>query len=190
MADGRLGQGKAKEVDVAKKFADLDQLTQKILRLWEENKSASQIGQELGVTKNVVIGRVTRARMSGVKLTRAIGIRRGVPSPKPLVVKNRRIIREFKLRCEPLPVLEMITPEQIKKSIPLSQLTSRSCRYILNDDRSHPIYCGAQKEKKSYCCKHYALCYYALSAGPRKKAPKKKWGIEFGVRGGIIRSDG
>ena len=180
---------------MGKKFASLDPLTQKILRLWEENKSASQIGQELGVTKNVVIGRVTRARMSGVKLDRVVAIRRGVPKPKPLVVKNRRIIREFKLRCEPLPILEMITPEQNKRSISLSQLKSTSCRYILNDDRSHPIYCGALKEKKSYCCKHYELCYHVPSTGPRKNPPKKnwgtkKWGTEFSARGGIILLDG
>ena len=175
---------------MGKKFANLDPLTQKILRLWEENKSASQIGHELGVTKNAVIGRVTRARMSGVKLDRAVAIRRGVPKQKPLVVKNRRIIREFKLRCEPLPILEIITSEQNKRSISLSQLKSTSCRYILNEDRFHPIYCGALKEKKSYCCKHYALCYYGPSVGPRKKTPKRKWGTGYGARGGTILSDG
>jgi hypothetical protein len=175
---------------VGKKFANLDPLTQKILRLWEEKKSASKIGNELGVTKNAVIGRVTRARMSGVKLTRVAAVRRGVPKQKPLAVETRRIIKEPNFRCEPLPVLEMITPEQNKESISLSQLKSTSCRYILNDDQYRPIYCGALKEKKSYCCKHYALCYYGPSVGPRKKTPKKKWGIEFGARGGIIRSDG
>jgi hypothetical protein len=158
--------------------------------LWEEKKSASKIGHELGVTKNVVIGRVTRARMSGVKLDRAVAIRRGVPKPKPLVVKNRRIIREFKLRCEPLPILETITPEQNKRSISLSQLKSTSCRYILNDDQYHPIYCGALKEKNSYCGKHYLLCYHVASGAPRKKTPKKKWGTGYGARGGTILLDG
>jgi hypothetical protein len=128
--------------------------------------------------------------MSGVELTRVAAARRGVPNQKPLAVETRRIIKEPNFRCEPLPVLEMITPEQNKESISLSQLKSTSCRYILNDDQYRPIYCGALKEKRSYCSKHYALCYYGPSVGPRKKTPKKKWGIEFGARGGIIRSDG
>lgn len=175
---------------MGKKFGGLDPLTQKILRLWEENKSASQIGQELGVTKNAVIGRITRARMSGVKLTRVAAARRGVPKQKPLAVEARRIIKEPNFRCEPLPVLEMITPEQNKKSISLSQLKSTSCRYILNDDQYHPIYCGALKEKNSYCGKHYSLCYHVASGAPRKKTPKKKWGTGYGARGGTILLDG
>ena len=175
---------------MGKKFANLDPLTQKILRLWEENKSASQIGQELGVTKNAVIGRVTRARMSGVKLTRVTAVRRGVPKQKPLAVETRRIIKEPNFRCEPLPVLEIITPEQNKESISLSQLKSTSCRYILNDDQYHPIYCGALKEKNSYCGKHYLLCYHVASGEPRKKTPKKKWGTGYGARGGTILLDG
>jgi len=175
---------------VGKRIEDFDPVTQKMLRMWEKNKTAKQIGDELGVTKNTVIGRVTRARMAGVQLKRASLIRRGVRERTPPVVKNRRIIREFKLRCEPLPILEIITPEQHKRSISILQLKSKSCRYILNDDPSHAIYCGAPKEKNSYCCKHYLLCYHEPSAGPRKKRPKKKWGIEYGVRGGIIRSAG
>ena len=161
-----------------------------MLRMWEKNKTAQQIGDELGFSKNAVIGRVTRARMAGVPLKRASLIRRRLAEQRPLVVKNRRIIREFKLRCEPLPILEIVTPEQHKRSISILQLKSTSCRYILNDDLYHAIYCGAPKEKNSYCCKHYLLCYHEPSAGPRKKRPKKKWGIEYGVRGGITRSAG
>ena len=175
---------------MGKKLEDLDPKTREILVLWEQNKTAKQIGEELGITRNAVIGRVTRARMAGVKINRKELIRSRAVEKKPLVVKNRRIIREFKMRCEPLPILEMVTPEQIRRSIPMSQLTSKSCRYILNDDRFHPIYCGAPKEQKSYCGKHYALCYYGPSVRVRMKKPKKKWGIEFGVRGGIIRSAG
>lgn len=173
-----------------KKLEDLDKQTQAIIRLWEQNKTAKQIGEEVGLTRNAVIGRVSRARMAGVQLTRADNIRKGAPAKAAPVVKNRRIIREFKLKCEPLPILEIITPQQMRRSIPMSKLTSQSCRYILNDDPSHPIYCGALKEKNSYCGKHYALCYYGPSVGPRKRKPKRKWGIEYGVRGGIIRSDG
>lgn len=39
-----------------------------LVRLWNENVSASEIGRQLGVTKGVVIGRIRRLRESGVML--------------------------------------------------------------------------------------------------------------------------
>ena len=56
---------------MGKRIEDFDLITQKMLRMWEKNKTAKQIGDELGVTKNAVIGRVTRARMAGLQLNRA-----------------------------------------------------------------------------------------------------------------------
>ena len=175
---------------MGKKIEDFDLITQKMLRMWEKNKTAKQIGDELGVTKNAVIGRVTRARMAGLQLNRASVARKKVFEWQSPVAKAHMIAREPQSRCEPLSIFETTTQQKSKRSITLSQLKSTSCRYILNDDPSQAIYCGAPKEKISYCCKHYALCYHAPSVGPRKKRPKRKWGIEYGVRGGITLSDG
>jgi hypothetical protein len=175
---------------MGKRIEDFDFITQKMLRMWEKNKTAKQIGDELGVTKNAVIGRVTRARMAGLKLNRASVARKKVfewPSP---VAKPHMIAREPQSRCEPLSIFETTTQKKSKRSITLFQLKSTSCRYILNDDPYHPIYCGALKEKISYCSEHYSLCYQVPSVGPRKKNPKKKSWTNYGARGGTILLDG
>lgn len=175
---------------MGKKIEDFDLITQKMLRMWEKNKTAKQIGDELGVTKNAVIGRITRARMAGLQLNRASVARKKVSERQPPMAKAPMIAREPELRCEPLSIFETTTQKKSKRSITLSQLKSTSCRYILNDDTSHPIYCGALKEKNSYCGAHYALCYYESSGKVRVKKPKRKWGINYGARGGTILLDG
>jgi hypothetical protein len=101
-------------------------------------------------------------------------------------VKNRRIIMKARRENKPLPVPPPPpTPSKNKKIKPVSLLDLKpwSCRYIVNEDKTNPFFCGAPKEYISYCKVHADLCY-SPSIG------RKKWTIGLSALGGIILTDG
>ena len=120
----------------------LNDIETEILRLWEQNIPARQIGAALGITKNAVIGRVNRMRKKGVDIDVRV-------MPKTSIVK--------------IPAAEPIEEEleplnQI--GISVFQLTNKTCKFVV--DGEHPRYfrfCGDPVTTKSYCKTHHAICY-------------------------------
>jgi hypothetical protein len=176
---------------MGKKFEDLPKEYQKVLILWNKGKTGLQISEELGITRSSVMGRIHRAKQYGIRVKGA-PIRVDIVAPPPRKVKNRRIIREAKAQGVALPELPPVvraTKEQLKRFIGLMQLTPMSCRFILNDDPARAVFCGAPKEKGSYCGEHSALCYHKPVARVVKKKGFK-WKTSSFVLGGTIPSDG
>lgn len=176
---------------MGKKFEDLPKDYQKLLVLWNSGKTGTQIGDVLGLSRSSVMGRIHRAKLYGIKVKGA-PIRIDVVAPPPRKVKNRRIIREAKAAGLPLPEPPPIvtaTKDQLRRSVGLMQLTPMSCRYILNDNPSKAIFCGAPKEKGSYCGEHAALCYHKPVARVERKKGFK-WKTSSFARGGISPLDG
>ena len=141
----------------------------KLIELWNAKASASEIGKELGLTRNAVIGRIKRLRDKGVKL------RSFTAAPKNEVSRVR--VREVKTdrgwvkNKEPIKVkgpaqlhFNFDPPaEKPKRSIDILQLTPRSCRYITGEDNKRgALYCGDNKSVGSYCAEHAKMCYIPL----------------------------
>jgi len=171
---------------VNKKFDQLSDENRKILELWDAGQSATEIGKQFNITRNSVMGRVYRARQAGVKMAGYKKIRTVVKEAPVRKVKNRRIIMKARRENKPLPVPPPPpTPSKNKKIKPVSllDLKSWSCRYMVNEDKTKPFFCGAPKEYISYCKVHADLCY-SPSIG------RKKWTIGLSALGGIILTDG
>jgi hypothetical protein len=94
------------------------------------------------------------------------------PPASSIVERQPQVPRE-----EPTPepvslfVCEEIQPpvDSPTKGVPFDKLTSKSCRFIINNgDPRDFLFCGKPKRGKSYCEEHEAICYYL----PIKKGPE------------------
>ena len=169
-----------------KKSNQLSDENIKILELWDAGQSATEIGRQFNITRNSVIGRVYRARQSGVEMARYKSIK-SAPKPPSAKKGSKRYIKmkakdKYKTLPAPIP-----SPTQSKnkkiKPVGLLNLNPWSCRYIVNEDKTNPFFCGAPKEIKSYCKVHAVLCYIPSTW-------RKKWPIELSALGGIILTGG
>jgi len=150
-----------------------------IIRLWNENLGAREIGIELGVTKNVVIGIVTRARESGNgSITRAKGpscYTTGLNSKGKRSHKKRE--NAPKVRVISLPRLFQAPPVEEPRDVnivgvPLLDLGRRSCRYPTSRVDDQHYFCGetTRDYATSYCADHHKIVW--LKRG--KTTPKEK----------------
>lgn len=164
----------------------------KVADLLIEGLSASQIGQELDVSRNAVIGIVHRSRyLKSIGFARVAGGRDGgtVPgqsarAPKSVSVSGtsrHRTIRGGKLSLNrmkpppvstPLPSPEPIAPRvQLEpRNLRLMQLTARTCKWPVNDPprgvNGH-LFCGHKTTPgKSWCAYH---CERAFGDGTRSE---------------------
>jgi hypothetical protein len=150
----------------------ISSIDQKIVDLWQENVTAQEIGVLLNMTKNAVIGKVSRLRNKGYDLRKR-------ESPKK--------VEPIAMRTEtPKPVIAWVSaptsyppPEPKKAHVSgpksLMDLGIDDCRYIINDGPvSSLLFCGEPKKIKTYCAAHYKLCYIPIT--------KKKKGSVFSLQ--------
>ena len=145
-----------------------DQKT-KIVELWEEGLSGTQIGELLSLTRNAVIGVVNRLRKKGFKFKRNEKVehkkrvslarekreedyqkRNAKKLKKPLVIEV-----EKQEKIYPIPIL----PTR-DGGIDLIDLKRTSCRFIVSGDDTPIKYCGETQDRGAYCRDHYKICYY------------------------------
>lgn len=100
----------------------------RIRALVKEGLSAAEIGRQLGITRNTVIGRCNRAgiALNDSRERRPDGIRTGSDTPEPL---------------------SLHTPTR-----------GSTCQFIHNDDMKKPGFCKRPKTHDSYCKDHFELC--------------------------------
>tara|TARA_Y100001970_G_scaffold294331_1_gene450792 strand:+ start:100590 stop:101003 length:414 start_codon:yes stop_codon:yes gene_type:complete len=111
-------------------------------KLWDEGLTTSEIGKNIGVSKNAVVGKAHRLELP----SRPSPIRRGV---------SRRANKQI---SRPKPVQPQSKP--LVRSLPLSR-SGRCCQWPIGhpgDEDFH--FCGAPAvEGKPYCAEHYAMAY-------------------------------
>jgi hypothetical protein len=129
-----------------------DETKAKICELWNRGMTTSKIGENLGITKNSVVGIVNRLRKAGVHLQERGSGTFKVKKPRPLVRKPEKKIR---------PVYG--------SPVDIMGLAFRSCRFIVEEgDERSTKYCNSRIYDKSFCREHHDLCYVPV----KPKRPK------------------
>ena len=114
---------------------------EKIRELWEAGLSGSDIGRELGCTRNTVLGHVHRLGL----MTRVEP--RRIPKPKT-----------FRLNVGPkkppyIPPPPPCAPDSL--NLDMESLTSKTCRWPEGDAQSGITFCGVlPRENSPYCPFH------------------------------------
>jgi GcrA cell cycle regulator len=163
-------------------------------KLWMEGFSASQIANELGdgVTRNAVIGKVHRLKLSGRakpanaaprarSTPRSSGVRRvstasGSSRNIAGIVKERRMlsapmIGATALKMSPETIAEAYVAPQVQElfipveqRLSLLQLTEQTCKWPIGDPLMPEFYfCGQHSEEgKPYCEFHSHRAYHQM----------------------------
>ncbi len=118
-------------------------------KLWQKGKSTVEIGRELGMSKNAVVGKVHRLELSA--------------RPSPI---KKQANTETKTK----------STETEKKVITLMDLKMNSCRWPigeLKDDDFH--FCGKECQTgKPYCPEHCKIAYTSLKELTLQNAKNKR----------------
>lgn len=131
-----------------------------IVDLWQGNVTAQKIADDFGITKNAVIGRVTRLRNRGYDL------RKREPPAKVEVMTKRTSIPKPVISWVPEPPVNLISEPKTAHVIGpkgIMDLKMDDCRYIINEGPvSSFLFCGEPKTGRTYCAKHHKLCYVPM----------------------------
>jgi hypothetical protein len=131
-------------------MADLD--LQLIIDMWNSGKSSKDIANHFGVTKNVIIGKVYRARQQGLNVK--IKGNPIVPKPKPYMKPKLKLVQGDTV---------------LKEGLAIYDLGPGQCKYSTGESVSGEyLFCGKAHTNHAYCNEHHALCH---------KKPEKKESI-------------
>lgn len=150
-------------------LSDKDKL---MIELWDKGYTGSQIANEVSMTRNAVMGKLSRLRKLGLvayKMKAKVDLKNMKPKSLKLAKAFNSYPKMFRHRMPPAPLPEM--PPIKDKPIKFMDLTPFSCRYIVNDGKaSEFLFCGKPKMIRSYCEDHAKLCYL-----PPKTKEKTTW---------------
>ena len=166
-----------------------DERVELLSKLWAEGLSASQIATQLGgVSRNAVIGKVHRLKLSGrgrasAAQPRAKKAAPAASTPKPVVSRPVRTVAAsvgatalaVQFDAEPVarqvlrPVTDVVVP--ISRQLDLLQLTERTCKWPNGDPLSEEFsFCGNEAgETGPYCTYHSRLAYQPASERRRPR---------------------
>tara|TARA_R110000868_G_scaffold215749_1_gene465856 strand:+ start:1973 stop:2377 length:405 start_codon:yes stop_codon:yes gene_type:complete len=125
-----------------------------ITQFWNEGKSGTEIATLLHITRNAVIGHVTRMRERGVilrvaeKKTKRKGKR--IVQERPTSAGWRKFVVE-----EPTPA-----PTDLTRRVSIMELQMSECRFVVGkDEDAGALFCAEPVTQVSYCSDHYRMCY-------------------------------
>ena len=166
----------------------MEDIDDKMIKLWEKGTPSSQIARQLGVTRNAVAGKLHRFKISGRIVQKNIDKRfDAIKADIRQLEKERKTIASaqatpnvslYKIEDKTISLPKVATeahsetvnlivckevPAPVGKSLRFDKLTAKSCRFILNDGPPQDfLFCGKEKTGRSYCADHSKLCYYTL----------------------------
>lgn len=163
---------------------------ERLTAMWGQGFSASQIGGDLGITRNAVLGKLHRLGKSqdrpATKTKPSRGPDRNPRRPKParpqltraqkaIQQREQRMVRLFGPVWNSEPAAPLVAPTG--QSCSLQQLTDLTCRFPIGDPGAPDFhFCGAKSPlHHPYCAYHHQMCY-----APR--APARKPFIVWGGR--------
>lgn len=148
-----------------------DERVAQLKQLWGEGKTAAEIAKLLGgVTRNAVIGKAHRLKLSG----RVSPIQQ---NPRVEVAMNRasndqkqpRIVLRERNPAPAIPV--SLREENIPiKGIKLTELRESTCRWPVGDPKQDDFkFCGCDAEPGMSYCRHHSRLAYQVSTRSRLK---------------------
>lgn len=159
---------------MAKKMSWTEDRVSLLTRLWGEGKTAAEIAQELGgVTRNAVIGKAHRLKLSG--------------RISPIQQNNKKQTTQAKTptpkKSPPKPII-VAKADKERDLVPLIDIKGHMCRWPVGDPQEEKFgFCGDRSlEGLPYCAEHAQVAYQAatrnrilktLSADDKKAATVK-----------------
>ncbi|WP_187967940.1 GcrA family cell cycle regulator [Aquibium microcysteis] len=160
-----------------------DERVELLRKLWAEGLSASQIAAQLGgVSRNAVIGKVHRLKLSSRGRAAPAQARQKKPKPaapkaaKPAAPPPRPVPQTvgataLKVEFEPEPAPRPVTRTDdgvvvpISRRLKLVELSDRTCKWPNGDPLNEDFhFCGtASKDGSPYCAYHARLAYQPVS---------------------------
>lgn len=140
-----------------------DELKLKIIEMWENLQTSGQIAAALGVTRNAVMGFISRYRAKGNNLRGKVPVSEEVKMARRN--ERQKAYRESRKKPQvivknPEPIVlafERVEPTRTS-SVALLELRGHHCRFIVGSG-DVTMYCGKEKSRGAYCAEHYSLCY-------------------------------
>ena len=137
-----------------------------IIRLWNENKSATYIACELKITRNVVIGVITRARAAGL-ITKPIVFeftKRARSEAKTAFKFRAPKITNSKTQAHPMAKAQIVYQDEnssVINGFALIDLEYSSCRFPTSRFNNQHYFCGAvtRDHRTSYCAEHHSKVF-------------------------------
>lgn len=143
--------------------------TELAIKMWNEGKTSGMIALHFKVTRNMVIGKLTRARNKGIYVKH---------KTKEAQVKSKLKVEIAKKlsRHKPLPKPEVLLPLKATVVVvkPVARLTaptiyelnSNECKFPTGENEFHEyVFCG-KETTGVYCDKHYEICYRKPESKP------------------------
>ncbi|MCG8272427.1 GcrA family cell cycle regulator [Aquamicrobium sp. NLF2-7] len=167
-----------------------DERVELLKKLWAEGLSASQIAAQLGgVSRNAVIGKVHRLKLSGRGRTTAAPARQKKASSAPAASKPVRAAAparsaaptigatalQVQFDAEPVARQQLRSSDNvvvpISRRLDLTQLTERTCKWPNGDPLSEDFhFCGNEAgESGPYCAYHARLAFQPASERRRAR---------------------
>lgn len=140
---------------------------EELKRLHAEGLSMSLIAERIGCGRNAVIGKAYRLELPGREIKQTKNRQSSASRPKKAKTEHKsklrivnggggsmRMLFSVAANLEPLRCVE-VEP----RNLTLAELGHNDCRFIAGDT-SDALYCGLPIFKRSYCIKHFWLCYF------------------------------
>src|ERR1041384_717547 len=156
-----------------------DERVEVLKKLWTDGLSASQIAAELGgITRNAVIGKVHRLRLSGRAKSPSSSAPRG-GKPRSHMLRGGRPpmggTTALALACE---MEQEPEPELIENIIPIGQrrtlleLNEDTCRWPIGDPATTEFFfCGGKPLTSLPYCSYHSRVAYQPAADRRNRKP-------------------
>ena len=170
---------------------------EKLVALHLKGLSAREIGAQFNVTRNAIIGKLSRLKAAGrcpelgdtvllrkkqhQKITSANILKSTLqrenprPAPKP-IPKPKPVLRLVQKPVEVAPVTEVVTPMG-DYAQPLHNLRRKGCKWIAESPpkggMGDALMCGElQHENSPYCAYHRKIALYPMTPAERAKAAR------------------
>ena len=148
-----------------------------IIKMWSEGSTGLMISAEIGFTRSSVMSRISKLRAKKIINGPILDAR--MDAIRALVAKENSENKTTS-RFNPNPIALRAAFDSLNPSkgghVGYDGLTSKSCRYVINEgSAAEYLFCGATKEKGSYCEHHHNLCYVPNSTLRAKSYRDTKW---------------
>lgn len=140
---------------------DVSETVNQIVEMWNNGHTSGDIAKRIGLTRDAVMGRITRLRDKGIVLRAASKTTKPERSDEIKFETKQSYVRKKPVVFYAKPIEQLVFDyEPVNTGTDIMQLTPQSCRYIVGHDRRRgALYCAEIKHYRSYCKEHADLCY-------------------------------